>query len=57
MMTIVYTEITQILKRSLPFMVIAFSFVGLAYGYGHSLAPLPLEDQLQLMRVCGTFLP
>ena len=57
MITTGYTEIAQILKRSLPFMVVAFSFVGLAYGYGHSLAPLPLEDQLQLMRVCGTFLP
>ncbi len=57
MITTLHTEIAQIFKRSLPFMVVAFSFVGLAYGYGHSLAPLPLEDKLQLMRVCGTFLP
>ena len=44
-------------KRSLPFMVVAFSFIGLAYGYGNAMMPLPMEHKIQLMSVAGTFLP
>ena len=37
------------IKRSLPFMVVAFSFIGLAYGYGNAMMPLPIQEKVQLM--------
>lgn len=45
------------IKRSLPFMVVAFSFIGLAYGYGNAMMPLPIQEKVQLMSIAGTFLP
>lgn len=50
-------ESISLVKRSLPFMVVAFSFVGLAYGYGNAMMPLPTQAKLQLMNTVGTFLP
>ncbi len=50
-------ESVDFVRRSLPFLIVAFSFVGLAYGYGQAMIPLSMGQKLHLMSSIGTFMP
>lgn len=51
------SEIFDLVRQTLPFFIITATFIGLAYTYGHALAPLPLEDSFEFTQVKSSHVP
>jgi len=45
------SEILDLVYQTLPFLIITATFIGLAYTYGHALAPIEPEDSFEFIRV------
>jgi hypothetical protein len=50
------SEIIDLIRQTLPFFIITATFIGLAYTYGHALAPLQLEDSFEFIHVNGSLI-
>jgi len=50
-------EIIHLASQTLPFLIIAATFIGLAYTYGHSFTPFFSEDSSQLISLSCNYLP
>ncbi len=51
------SEILDLVRQILPFFIITATFIGLAYTYGHALAPLESEGSFEFTHLKSSHNP
>lgn len=52
-----YAVLVDFMRRTLPFIAVGVTFMCLAYTYGKTSGPLPLNQSLEIVRLCSNCAP
>ncbi len=50
-------EMLNIVRQTVPFLMITAIFVGIAYSYGNTLTPFYMDDSFDLVKLSCLYMP